>query len=444
MVDQSGRPPWPADQVERRDVDSLLAYALNSRLHSPEQVEQIATAIREFGWTIPILIDEGGVIIAGHGRVLAAAKLGITRVPVMTATGWTEAQKRAYRIWDNQAVILGAWDTDALQIELKALATEGYDLALTGFDDVHLASFLAGAGGVDPDKAPEPRPEAVTVHGDLWLLGKHRLMCGSATIKMDVDKLLAGDKPALCVADPPYGVDYDPNWRNRVRRQDGSLVGAKATGMVSNDHEADWTDAWRLYPGDVIYCWHGGLLSGVSQAALEDAGFLVRAQIIWAKQQMVIGRGDYHWQHEPCWYAVRKGKPGRWAGDRKQATVWEIDAPSGWRQVTEGPDAHTMHSTQKPIECMRRAIVNSSRGGEAVYDPFIGSGTTLVACELTARQSLGMDLDPVYIDVAIRRWQDYTKKEAIHAALGVTWAAVAAARGKAPPSAEAAHVAPAA
>lgn len=428
---------WPADQVERRPVGSLLAYALNSRLHSPEQVEQIAKAIGEFGWTIPILVDEDGVIIAGHGRIQAAAKLGIADVPVMVARGWTEDQKRAYRIWDNQAVILGAWDVKALQMELRTLASTGYDLALTGFDDVHLASFLAGSGGADPERVPEPRPDAVSVRGDIWVLGNHRVMCGSATDATEVRALLAGAKaPTLMVTDPPYGVDYDPMWRNRVKRRNGTLVGAKATGIVNNDDQADWRDAWALFPGDVIYCWHGGLQSSASQIALSSAGFQVRAQIIWNKQQKVIGRGDYHWQHEPCWYAVRKGKPGRWAGDRTQSTVWDIDAPSGWRQATEGPDAHTMHSTQKPIECMRRPIVNSSRAGEAVYDPFLGSGTTMMAAELTARTCLGMELDPVYVDVAVRRWQEFTGKEARHAELGLTWAAAADSRGVIAPGEE--------
>ena len=406
---------WPADAIERRKVSALIPYARNARTHSDAQVAQIAASIREWGWTNPVLIDAEGGLIAGHGRVLAARKLGLDDIPCMIATGWTDAQKRAYILADNQLALNAGWDIELLKVEIGELGIEGFDLGLIGFGDDFLSGLLnTGTEGLtDPDDVPEPPAEPVTVLGDVYVLGRHRLVCGDSTNATDVAKALNGIAPHLMVTDPPYGVEYDPKWRNGVKRADGSLVGAKALGIVQNDDRADWREAWALFPGEVAYVWHGGLHSHTVAESLTAASFQLRAQIIWRKGQLVIGRGDYHWQHEPCWYAVKKGGTGHYGGGRKQTTIWDIEAKSGFRQQKDGADAHTgVHSTQKPVECMKRPIVNNSSPGQAIYDPFLGSGTTLIACEMEGRACHGLELSPAYCDVIVKRWEDFTGQKA--------------------------------
>jgi len=405
---------WPADNIERRRVSELLPYARNARTHSPEQVDQIAASVREWGWTTPVLVDEDSTIIAGHGRVLAAQKLKLPDIPVMVAKGWSEAQKRAYILADNKLALNAGWDTDLLKVELAELKDLDFDLPLIGFSDDELAALLAEQteGLTDPDDVPEPPVNPVTVEGDVWILGNHRIVCGDSTKADDVAKALNGVKPHLMVTDPPYGVEYDANWRNEAKRADGTKIGASAVGKVENDAKADWRDAWALFPGDVAYVWHAGLHAKTVVDSLEVCGFHIRTQIIWAKQQFAIGRGDYHHKHEPCWYAVRKGKTGHYVGDRKQTTLWEIDKPQ---------KSETGHSTQKPIECMKRPIENNSSPGQAVYEPFSGSGTTIMAGELTGRHIHAIELSPAYVDVAIKRWQDFTGKKATHAETGKTF-----------------------
>ena len=397
---------WPADKVERRDVSELIPYARNARIHSEAQVAQIAASIKEWGWTTPVLIDENGGIIAGHGRVLAARKLKLDQVPVMTAAGWSEAQKRAYVLADNQLALNAGWDVDLLKVEIGDLKGEGFDLGLMGFDVGFLDTLMADPGTdglTDPDDVPDVSQFPVSATGDVWQLGKHRLLCGDSTVATDVDKVLMGVRPLLMVTDPPYGVEYDASWRNDAMRADGSAIGARAVGKVRNDDKADWTETWALFPGEVAYIWHAGIHAGTVATSIQTAGFELRGQIIWAKQQFAIGRGHYHWMHEPCWYAVRKGGTGHWAGDRKQTTLWQIDKPR---------KSETGHSTQKPVECMKRPIENNSTPGQAVYEPFSGSGTTIIAAEMTGRQCLAIELAPEYVDVAVKRWQAFTGKEA--------------------------------
>lgn len=400
---------WPADAVSRRAVADLVPYARNARTHSDAQVAQIAASIRQWGWTTPVLIDTDGLIIAGHGRVLAARQLGITDVPAMVATGWSEAQKRAYTLADNQLAANAGWDLDMLGVEMKDLQLEGFDLDLIGFDDKTMAGLLADLndGLTDPDDAPEPPVNPVSRLGDVWLLGKHRIVCGDCTDPLVVDAALAGVKPHLMVTDPPYGVEYDAGWRNTAMPQKNDPTRWKdgagsPTGAVLNDNKSDWREAWALFPGDVAYVWHAGLRARSVAESLEAAGFIMRAQIIWNKSRFVISRGDYHYQHEPCWYAVRKGKPGRWAGDRKQTTVWDIAHTK----------SETGHSTQKPIECMKRPIENNSSPGQAIYEPFSGSGTTIIAAEMTGRVCYAIELSPAYVDVAVLRWQAFTGQAA--------------------------------
>jgi DNA modification methylase len=378
----------------------LVPYARNARTHSDAQVAQIAASIREWGWTNPILVDEAGGIIAGHGRVMAARKLGIADVPVMVARGWSEAQKRAYIIADNKLALNAGWDDDLLRVELSDLRGMGTDLSLIGFGEDEIAALLAepSVGLTDPDAVPETPAAPVTVLGDLWQLGRHRLVCGSATDVATVARVLNGVQPHLMVTDPPYGVEYDPAWRNRA-----GVSTTRRVGTVENDDRADWREAWALFPGEVAYVWHGALHAAVVAESLEACGFGIRAQIVWAKDRLVLGRGHYHWQHEPCWYAV-KGI-GHWSGDRKQTTLWQI--------ASRGQDAETVHGTQKPVECMKRPIENNSSPGQAIYEPFSGSGTTLIAAEMAGRACFAVELSPAYVDVAVQRWQAFTGQQAV-------------------------------
>ena len=407
---------WPAHSVEMRPLSGLTPYAKNSRTHSPEQVDQIAASMAEWGWTNPVLIDEEGTIIAGHGRVLAAQKLGILEAPVMIARGWTEAQRRAYVIADNKLALNAGWDMSKLTAELGDLKGFGFDLGLMGFSGQELAAMSATAiGRTDPDEVPEPWARAVAEKGDVWLLGGHRLVCGDSTDAGAVEACLGQEKPHLMVTDPPYGVKYDPKWR----AQAGINKNTAKMGEVLNDDRADWTEAWALFPGDVAYVWHADKFTREVQNSLETCSFEMRSQIIWAKDRFALSRGDYHWQHEPCWYAVRTGSKGHWHGDRKQSTVWNIKARD---------DSGVGHGTQKPVECMRRPIENNSVAGNAVYEPFSGSGTTIIAAEQTGRRCLAIELNPTYVDVAVRRWEAFTGRKATLQATGQTFEDVADAR----------------
>ncbi|WP_309082849.1 DNA methyltransferase [Chelativorans sp.] len=386
-------------KVTYRPVDVLIPYARNARTHSDAQVAQIAASIREFGWTNPILVDGENGVIAGHGRLLAARKLGQSQVPVIELDGLSEAQKRAYILADNKLALTAGWDQELLALEFTDLDSLGVDLSLTGFADEEIASLLStGTQGLtDPDDVPAVPEQPVTQPGDLWLLGDHRLLCGDSTRKEDVDRVLNGVKPHLLTSDPPYGVSYDPTWRERFSKN-----GDIARGKVLNDDRADWREAWLLFPGDVAYVWHGALHAGTVAESLEASGFVIRSQIIWDKTRLVIGRGDYHWQHEPAWYAVRKGRKGHWSGDRRQTTIWQIPHRKN----------ETGHATEKPVECMKRPIENNSSPGQAVYDPFCGSGTTIIAAEMTARCCQAVELNPAHVDVAVMRWEAFTGEKA--------------------------------
>jgi len=387
--------------VSYRPLSALIPYARNARTHDDAHVSQIAASIRAYGWTNPILVDGDSGIIAGHGRVLAARKLGMATVPVIELAGMSDAEKRAYILADNKIALNAGWATELLSLELGDLDALGFDLSLTGFGDEELACLLnAGTAGLtDPDNVPEVPAEPVSRPGDLWQLGGHRLLCGDSTDAGDVERVLAGVSPHLMVTDPPYGVRYDPAWRRRFVRDAATL----ATGAVLNDHRADWREAWALFPGDVAYVWHGALHAGTVAESLAACSFVIRSQIIWDKMRLVIGRGDYHFQHEPAIYAVRKGKTGHWSGGRSQTTVWQIPH----RRNESG------HGTEKPVECMRRPIANNSSPGQAVYEPFCGSGTTIIAAEMTGRTCHAIELNPAYVDVAVRRWQAFTGEQAV-------------------------------
>jgi DNA modification methylase len=314
--------------------------------------------------------------------------------------GLTDVQRRQLVLADNRIALNAGWDLEMLNLELKDLSGIGADLSLLGFTTKELATALNGGneGGLtDENEIPEPAETAVSALGDIWCLGPHRIACGDSTDPATVGALLGDAKPHLMVTDPPYGVEYDPEWRHRL-----GVNKSNKRGKVKNDERANWAEAWALFPGNIAYVWHGALHAATVAESLERERFAIRAQIIWAKERLVMSRGDYHWQHEPCWYAVRE--KGNWTGDRKQTTLWTI--PSG------GQDAETKHSTQKPVECMRRPILNNSSPGDPVYDPFLGSGTTLIAAQTTGRTCLGLEIDPAYADVAVRRWQAFTGAKA--------------------------------
>lgn len=419
---------WPADRVERRAVRALVPYARNARTHSEDQVRQIAAAIREWGWTVPILIDESDQLIAGHGRVLAAQLIGLDEVPVMIARGWSDEKKRAYIIADNKIALNAGWDNQLLALEIADLKSLAFDVSLIGFADFELASLLSPgrAGLTDPDDAPDAPEHPISRLGETWTLGRHRLRCGDATSARDVHALMAGAKPNVMVTDPPYGVDYDPDWR--LHRGINKPTQILASGKVGNDDRTDWSPAWALFPGAVAYVWYPSLHAASFEISLRAEDFEIRSQIIWRKSSIVIGRGNYHWQHEPCFYAVRKGKTAKWNGDRKQSTIWDI--PTTHRTQGDADDGRTIHSTQKPVECMRRPIVNNSRAGEPIYDPFLGSGTTVIACEMEGRSCLAMELDPAYCDVAIKRWEAFTGDAAVLEDDAVTFAEATKARAQ--------------
>ncbi len=400
-------------------LEKLIPYARNPR-RNERAIATVAASIKEFGFRQPIVVDEAMVILAGHTRLEAARQLGLTEVPVHVARGLTPAQARAYRLMDNRSSEDAEWDEELLGLELEDLQLDGFALHLTGFDDDELDRLLRGQDALgardDEDDVPETPENPVSRPGDLWRLGSHRLLCGDSTVATDVERLLGGVKPHLMVSDPPYGVDYDPSWRNRA-----GVAATRRTGKVLNDDRADWRAAWALFPGEVAYVWHGALHATTVAESLVACGFAIRSQIIWAKERLVLSRGHFHWQHEPCWYAVRDKGKAHWNGDRKQSTLWQI--PS------RDQDAETVHGTQKPVEAMRRPMLNNSAAGQPVYEPFSGSGTSIIAAETCGRISLSMELDPAYVDVAVERWQTFTGKAATLDGTGEAFERVAEMRG---------------
>jgi DNA modification methylase len=407
-------------EIETWPIEKLRPYVRNAKMHGSDQVAKIAASMAKFGWTVPCMVADDGELIAGHGRVLAATMLGLSEVPVIRLGHLDEAEQRAYRIADNKLTEMGEWDEAVLRDEIAGLLAEDFDLSLLGISDEELDALLQDPDGGDgaiegEDDIPETPEDAVTRPGDLWMLENHRLLCGDATVSTDVERVLGTVKPLLMVTDPPYGVQYDPSWRNKT-----GASATKRTGKVLNDDRADWREAWTLFPGDVAYVWHGALHATTVAEGLVAAGFNVRSQIIWAKDRLVLSRGDYHWQHEPCWYAVKKTGKGHWAGDRKQTTLWQI--------ANKDQDADTVHGTQKPVECMRRPILNNSSPGQAIYEPFMGSGTTLIAAETTGRVCLGIELNPAYVDVAVQRWQQFTGQNAVLDGTDQTFADIKAER----------------
>lgn len=407
-------------RFEYRDVDELIPYARNARTHSPEQIQKLCGSLKEFGFLSPIVISEDGGILAGHGRVLASQKLGIKQVPCVVESHLTEAQKRAYILADNRLALDAGWDEEMLKIELNELNDLDFDMSLMGFSDEELKEFIDedflsetngpreshGNGNEELEAEVKNEREPVTQPGDVWILGEHRLICGDSTRADIVEKVLNGNKPHLMVTDPPYGTHYDPADPNSARGRIGAFSAQRA-GRVYNDDRADWSEAYSLFPGEVAYVWHAHNNCDVVMTNLKDCGFNIVQMLVWNKSQFAFGRSDYHWKHEVCAY-VAKGNH-HWNGDRTQSTVWDIPVI----RILEKEEGSWGHGTQKPIACMRIPIENNSKEGEWVYDPFCGSGTTIIACEQTGRRCIGIELDQHYCDAIVRRWETVSGKKAV-------------------------------
>ena len=394
-----------------RPAIEFTANPSNFRLHPDSQRQALRGSLSDLGWIQRVIVNRTtGNLIDGHARVEEALLLGNdTPVPFTEVELSEEEEALALTLLDP---ISAEAETSRAKLEMLLHRTSSGNAAVMEFlakqAEKHGIvppdglSSQPCAGGDDFDATPEEAQTRVQ-YGDLWQLGEHRLLCGDSTKAEDVARCLGNDKPHLMVTDPPYGVEYDANWRNEAPRADGSTIGGSAIGKVANDDRVDWTEAWKLFPGDVLYCWHAGKFAGEVQSSIERAGFAIRSQIIWAKSNFAIGRGDYHWKHEPCWYAVKDGATGHWASDRSQTTLWEIEKPA---------KSETGHSTQKPLECMERPIRNNSKAGDLVYEPFGGSGTTLIACERINRKARVIEIEPKYVNVILSRWEAETGQQA--------------------------------
>lgn len=406
--------------VKYKLTEELIPYARNSRTHSDEQVAQIAASIKEWGWTTPILVDETGGIIAGHGRLLAARKLKMEQVPTIEAAGWTDAQKRAYVIADNKLALNAGWDSELLALELGELGDLGFDLDLTGFtlDEIDaLKPTEVTTGLTDEDAVPEPPVDPVTRLGDVWLLGGHRVMCGDSTSTDHMAQLAQGALVDMWLTDPPYNVAVqggnhgDPERKNGKRIMNDQMGDEQFRQFLRDAYTAADT---VMKPGAVFYIWHADSEGYNFRGAAKDAGWTVRQCLIWKKSSIVMGRQDYHWKHEPCLYGWKDGAGHLWAADRKQTTILEFDRPS----------RNGEHPTMKPVALFEYQMLNNTKGGDIVLDSFGGSGTTLIAAEKNGRIARLMELDPKYVDVIIKRWQDFTGKQAIHAETGQPFAEV--------------------
>ncbi len=394
--------------IEQWPIDRPIPYARNARKISDKAVDKIAASIKEFGWQQPIVVDRDGVIIAGHTRLQAARKLQLTAVPVHVAKDLTDGQVKAYRLMDNRSHQETEWDFDLLGPEIADLQAMSVDLALTGFDATEIDKLLEPEpvlGLTDEDDAPEVADQVVTAPGDLWILGNHRLMCGDSVVLTDVERLMAGAKADLVFTDPPYNVDYTGNTNEKLKIQNDK--------MTTEDFVAFLQGTFASYrvlikPGASMYVCHPSSFQREFQNAIESAGFSVRAQIIWAKNRFAWGFGRYKFQHEPIFYCHVEGESDAWYGDKTQSTLWQEKRPAASR----------LHPTMKPVELIERALRNSSKAGDRVVDLFGGSGSTMIACEKTGRESSLMELDPKYADVIVKRWQDFTGKKAIHAESG--------------------------
>jgi DNA modification methylase len=407
---------WLADRIEHWSLDKLLPYVRNARLHSDEQVAQIAASIAEFGFVNPCLVGADGVLVAGHGRLAAARKLGLTTVPVVVLDHLTPTQRRALVLADNRLAELATWDDALLRVELEALQDEGFDLDLTGFDADALAELLAGEepdheGQTEDDAVPDVPEEPVSQPGDVWLLGPHRLVCGDATTAEAFALLLPdGERADMVFTDPPYNVNYANSAKDKLRGKHRPILN-DALGEGFYDFLYDALALINAHARGAIYVAMSSSELDTLQAAFRAVGGHWSTFIIWAKNTFTLGRADYQRQYEPILYGWSEGAERHWCGDRDQGDVWQIKKPA----------KNDLHPTMKPVELVERAIRNSSRPGDVVLDPFGGSGTTLIAAEKAGRVARLIELDPKYTDVIVRRWQDWTGKQATREADGLAF-----------------------
>ncbi len=405
-------------QIELWPIDRFVPYARNPRKNDAA-VDRMAASIQEFGFKVPVLARSSGEVVDGHLRLKAARKLAITEIPVILCDEWTEAQVKAFRLMVNRSVTWADWDEELLALELQEIQESDFDLSLTGFDPGEIDGLLALEDDEKANAAPPLPAEAVSRVGDLWALGPHRVLCGDATSPEAVGRLLGERKPRLMVTDPPYGIELDSEWRDRAGLNghgpaEPSYLKKRTAGhnetTISGDTRADWSEAFAIVPSlEVAYVWHASKFTREVLDGLLRIGFLHHQQIIWNKGRTVLTRTHYWFAHEPCWY-VRK-KNASWFGKAgENSTIWDSPSPK-FIMGASGEDKYD-HPTQKPIELMRRPILNHTRRGELVYEPFLGSGTTLAAAELTNRVCCGVELDPKYVDVVIERWQTLRGKKA--------------------------------
>lgn len=377
-------------------VSDLHPWDKNPRKND-EAAKQVAESIKRFGFGAPILARRNGEIIAGHTRWKAAHILGLERVPVRYLD-LDPAEAHLLALADNKLGEKAEWDDAMVASVLSEYGLD--DAEMAGWDEKELeklgSTFLT-SGDITEDSAPSFAEKRCSL-GDVWQLGRHRIVCGDSTDNNVVDAVLHGESPFIMVTDPPYGVEYDPIWRKHAGVNNGTR-----SGVVLNDDRCQWMESYKHSGCNVAYVWHSALHSDQFKTDLERAGYSVRSQLIWHKDRFALSRADYHWQHEPCWYAV-KGSPSKWCGDRTQSTTWSINRDDGHG------DGIT-HGTQKPVECMARPIRNHGGKDDHVYDPFLGSGTTLIAAEQLDRTCFGVELNPEYCDIIIQRWVNMTKGE---------------------------------
>lgn len=405
---------WSAAKIIHKNPADLIPYARNSRTHSEQQIAQIAASIKEWGFTTPILLDESNQIIAGHGRTLGALLLKMPKVPCIVAEGWTTAQKKAYVIADNKLALNAGWDNEMLKLELGELGDLDFDLALTGFslDELEVFKDSGTEGLTEPDDVPEVGKLPVSVAGDIWLLGKHRLLCGDATKIDDVQKVVAGASVDMLLTDPPYNVEYEGKTKNKLK--------IKNDKQSTGDFLQFLSDAFSnvktvMKPGAVFYIWYADVESYNFMAALRACDLQLRQVLIWQKNQIIMGRKDYHFKHEPCLYGWKDGAAHLWASDRKQTTIMNFDKPQ----------RSDVHPTMKPVALLEYQLLNNTKGEDIILDPFLGSGSTMIAAEKSGRICYGVELDPKYCDVIIKRWQMFTGNQAVNEASGKTYSELA-------------------
>ena len=399
-------------QINYRPIELLIPYARNAKQHSAAQVAQIAASIREFGWGAPILVDGQNNVIAGHGRLLAARKLGMSDVPVIALDHLTDTQRRALILADNKIGENASWEDELLGLELAELKDAGFDLALTGFSPEEWDALIAGGetsedGLTDDDAVPEVTENPISRTGDIWLLGEHKLICGDATKPEDYQALLGDELVDMTFTDPPYNVNYANTAKYKMRGKNRPILNDNLGIEFGTFLVAACKNVLNVTKGAVYIAMSSSELDTL-QAAFREAGGRWSTFIIWAKNTFTLGRADYQRQYEPILYGWREGAAHFWCGARDQGDVWNI----------KKPHKNDLHPTMKPVELVERAVRNSSKTQDIVLDPFGGSGTTLIACEKAGRRARLIELDPKYVDVIVKRWQDFTGKEAKRATDG--------------------------